>query len=376
MKKFLKALLVLLAMFMIVACSADNGDKPEDPVAPENGEKEETPPAADGKTYEIGVAIYQFDDNFMTLYRTELEKYFGELGEKDGNTYNVEIVDSANDPAKQNEQLNNFLSQGKDLIIANLVSPSGADVFLNAAKDADVPVVLINREPAVDTLEIFPGKTTYVGVDARQSGTYQGEIIAALDNKGDINGDGVVKYLMILGDTENVDAQQRTQYSIEALEKEIKTERLGPGLRANWKAEEAQPLVANALTQFGDEVEVIFANNDGMGLGALTSIEAAGRKVNEDIYLVSVDALDEVVELVLEGKYTGTVLNDHFNQSHTAAEVAVKLLNGEEVEAYYWHDYVKVLTADDAKLVRKDFRTETIEQYKERMETITDKPID
>lgn len=374
MKKLLKALLALMALFMLVACA--NEAKPaEGEKEPETTEKEGEK-AAEGKTYEIGVAIYQFDDNFMTLYRNELEKYFGELGEKDGNTYNVEIVDSANDPAKQTEQLNNFLSQGKDLIIANLVSPSGADVFLQSAKDADVPVVLINREPDVETLTIFPGKTTYVGVDARQSGTYQGEIIAELENKGDINGDGVVKYLMLLGDTENVDAQQRTQYSIEALEKSIKTERLGEGLRANWKAEEAQPLVANALTQFGNDVEVVFANNDAMGLGALQSIEAAGRKVGEDIYLVSVDALKEVVDLVLEGKYTGTVLNDHFNQAHTAADVALKLLNGEEVEAYYWHDYVKVLSAKDAELVRKDFRTETVEQYKERMKTINDKPIE
>lgn len=373
MKKLYKVLVLALVAFLVVACGpANNNPGNNDDNNPGNNND----PAPTGETYDIGVAIYQFDDNFMTLYRTELEAYFKELGAADGNTYNVEIVDSANDPSKQNEQLNTFLSQGKDLVIANLVSPSGADVFLNAAKDADVPVVLINREPAVDTLSIFPGKTTYVGVDARQSGTYQGEIIADLADKGDLNGDGVVKYLMILGDTENVDAQQRTQYSIEALEKVIDTERLGPGLRANWKGEEAQPLVANALTQFGDDVEVIFSNNDGMGLGALTSIQAAGRVVNEDIYIVSVDALEDVVDLVLEGKYTGTVLNDHFNQARTAADVAVKLLNGEEVEPYYWHDYVKVLTAEDAELVRKDFRTETIDEYKERMETIDDKPIE
>ncbi len=370
MKKLFKLVLVLLISLLIVGCTTDK----QEPTPPTNGGTEKPP--VEKKTYEIGVAIYQFDDNFMTLYRTELEKYFKELGTKDNVTYNVEIVDSANDPNKQNEQLNTFLTQEKDLIIANLVSPSGADVFLNAAKAKGTPVVLINREPSVDTLTIFPGKTTYVGVDARQSGTFQGEIIADLPNKGDINGDGVVKYIMLLGDTENVDAQQRTQYSIEALEKSIKTERLGQGLRANWKAEEAQPLTANALQQFGKDIEVVFANNDGMGLGALQSINAAGRVVGEDIYIVSVDALQEVVDLVLDKKYTGTVLNDHFNQAHTAADVAVKLLNGEDVEPYFWHDYVKVMTADDAKLVRKDYRTETIEKYKARLETIKDKPIE
>lgn len=374
MKNLFKLFLMALVAALLISCTPSNPAETPDETPGETGGTE-TPDPSGSETYEIGVAIYQFDDNFMTLYRTELEKYFKEL-EADGNTYNVEIVDSSNDPVKQTEQLNNFITQGKDIIIANLVEPQGADVFLQSARDADVPVVLINREPGVDTLEIFPGKTTYVGVDARQSGTYQGEIIADLPNKGDLNGDGVVKYIMVVGDTGNVDAKQRTQYSIEALEKVIKTERLGPALRANWKAEEAQPLVANALAQYGDEIEVIFANNDAMGQGALIALQSAGRTVNEDIYIVSVDALEDVVTLVLEGEYTGTVLNDHFNQSHTAADVALKLLKGEEVEAYYWHDYVKALTEDDVALTRKEYRTETIEEYKLRMEKINDKEIE
>lgn len=375
MKKLLKALLVLLAALMIVACSADT---PEEPVDETPGqETDDTPAPEGGETYEIGVAIYQFNDNFMTLYREELESYFGELGAADGNTYNVEIVDGSNDQAKQVDQLNNFIAQGKDLIIANMVSPQGADVFLQSAKDADIPVVLINREPLTTaTMEIWPGKTTYVGVDARQSGRYQGQIIANLDNSGDINGDGKVSYIMIMGDTENVDAQQRTQYSIEELENTIETELLGERLRGDWDMTKGQELAANALAQFGDEIEVIFANNDAMGQGALTAINAAGRTVGEDIYIVSVDALDAVVELVVAGEYTGTVLNDHYNQSHTAADVAVMLLNGEDVAPYYWHDYVMIKTAADAELVRKDYRTETVEESNERRALLEDKEID
>ena len=71
-----------------------------------------TPVHAEGQTYEIGVAIYQYNDNFMTLFRNELEKYFKELGEKDGNTYNLEFQDGKNDQATQTEQLNNFIAQG------------------------------------------------------------------------------------------------------------------------------------------------------------------------------------------------------------------------------------------------------------------------
>lgn len=405
MKKFLALLLAALMLVSLAACAPAKDEKEEKPseteaeeVKEDNKEteaeaeevkeeteaevkeeteaevKEETEAevkedAKEGKTFEIGVAIYQFNDNFMTLYRQELETYFGELGEKDGNTYNLDFQDGKNDQGTQTDQLNNFITQGKDLIIANFVDPTGADQIITSAKDANIPVVLINREPKeISTMEIWPGKTTYVGVDARQSGIYQGEIIAALKNKGDINGDGKVNYIMIMGDAGNVDAEQRTEFSVKTLEKSIKTEILGEAQRGNWDQTKGGEIAANALSQYGEEIEVIFCNNDGMALGAVQSIEAAGRKINEDIYIVGVDALPEVIDLMKENKFTGTVLNDHFNQAHTAAEIAVKLLNGEEVAPYIWHDYVKVTKPEEAELKRLEYREETIDEYVKRLE--------
>lgn len=382
MKKLLVILLAAIMVIGLVGCGpAEEAKKDAEELVEEVKDAaedvkeeveeavEEVKEAVEGKaSFEIGVAIYQYNDNFMTLYRKELEKYFGELGEKDGNTYNVDFQDGKNDQGTQTDQLNNFIAQKKDLIIANLVDPTGADQIIMAAKEAEIPVLLINREPKeTSTMEIWPGKTTYVGVDARQSGVYQGEIIADLDNKGDLNDDGKVSYIMIMGDAGNVDAEQRTQFSVETLAKTIDVEILGEAQRGNWDTAKGQEIAANALAQYGDEIEVIFCNNDGMALGAVQAVEAAGRTVNKDIYVVGVDALPEVVELITEGKFTGTVLNDHFNQSHTAAEVAIKMLNGEEVKPYIWHDYVKVMSAEDAALKRLEYREETIEEYLERL---------
>ena len=103
-----------------------------------------------------------------------------------------------------------------------------------------------------------------------------------------------------------------------------------------------QELVANALTQFGKDIEVIFCNNDGMALGAAQALKDAGRVVGEDVYLLGVDALTECVEMIGNGEMTGTVLNDHLGQSHAAVDVAVQLLYGEDIEDYYWLNYVKV----------------------------------
>ena len=287
----------------------------------------------------IGIAIYQFADNFMTLYRTELVRY---LTEDCGiPAENITVMDGKNDQAEQTNQIDGFIADNVDVMILNLVQSTSAATVVQKADAAGIPVVFINREPSEEDMKLSD-KICYVGADARQSGTFQGEIIAETENHGDFNGNGVVDYVMIMGDPENVDAKYRTEFSIKALEDAgLKTTELYKQ-RGDWDQTKGQELAATALTQFGNDVDVIFCNNDAMALGAYQAIVDAGRTVGEDIYLVGVDALDEVQEMVKEGKVTGTVLNDHIGQSHTAADAAIKAANGETLEKYYWVDYVKV----------------------------------
>ncbi len=304
------------------------------------------------KTYKVGCSIYNFDDNFMTLYRNEIEAYFKTL-ETDTVKYDITMADGKNDMAEQTNQVQNFITQGMDVIILNLVQTSSADAVIDMVVEAGIPLILINREPLAydkdgNTLdEAYEGilnnpGVCYVGADARQSGTFQGEIVAALPDHGDINGDGVINYIMIEGDLENIDAQYRTEFSIKALtDAGYKVNCLDDQV-GNWQQAKGQELAANALTAHGYDVEVVFCNNDGMALGAVAAIEAAGRVVGEDIYVLGVDALEEAVQLIKAGEMTGTVLNDHIGQSHKAVEVAIAALNGEEIENYYWVDYVKV----------------------------------
>lgn len=329
MKKIISLLLVLAMILTLAACGSSSGS------------------SSAAKTYKIGVAIYQYNDNFMTLYRQEIENYFKTL-ETDSVKYEITMVDGKNDMGEQTNQIDTFITQKMDAIICNLVQTSSAESIIDKVVAADIPLILINREPLGETDESYPGivdndKVCYVGADARQSGTYQGEIVAALPNKGDMNGNGVVDYVMIEGDPENPDAQYRTQFSIKALEDagvkvNCLTDQIG-----NWDQAKGQEIAAAALAQYGDEIDVIFCNNDGMALGAAAAIEAAGRKVGEDILLLGVDALDECKEMVEKGTMTGTVLNDHIGQSHTAVDVTIKALNGEKIDNYYWVDYVKVV---------------------------------
>ena len=146
---------------------------------------------------------------------------------------------------------------------------------------------------------------------------------------------------------ENIDAQYRTEYSIKALTDAGKEVECLYEYLDNWDQTTAQQDVANALAQYGEKIEVVFCNNDAMALGALQSLQQAGRTVGKDVYLVGVDALKEAVQNVVDGKMTGTVLNDDVGQATKAAEATQLFVEGKDVEEYYWVDYVKV-TAENA----------------------------
>ena len=342
MKKILSLALASLMVLSLFACAKKEA-APATEVAATSGPK----------TVKVGVSIYKFDDAFMTLYRNEIEKYFKTLNTAD-TTYQVTIMDGKNDQAEQSNQIDNFIAQKYDVLILNLVQSTAAATVMDKCAAAGIPTIFINREPSEADMNShntgdFAGKFTYVGADARQSGKFQGELIADLANKGDLNGDGKLQYVMIEGDPENVDAQYRTEFSISqykaksGLDVECLEDQVGM-----WDRPKGQEIAANALSQHGDKIEVIFCNNDDMALGAKVAIENAGRKINEDIYLVGVDALAEAVDAVIAGTMTGTVLNDHIGQSHTAVDCAVKAVKGEKIDLYNWVDYVKV-TPENAK---------------------------
>ena len=106
MKKILALVLALTMVFALCACGQQAAPAPAASAAPAASE---APAAAGPKTYKVGVAIYQFTDNFMTLYRNEIVDYFKTL-ETDDVKYEVTVVDGKNDMATQTDQIRSFLT--------------------------------------------------------------------------------------------------------------------------------------------------------------------------------------------------------------------------------------------------------------------------
>ena len=296
------------------------------------------------KTYKVGVSIYKFGDNFMTLYRAEIESYFKSL-ETDKVKYDVTIMDAKGDMNEQASQVDDFISQKFDVMIINLVQSSSADLITQKAKAAKIPCVYINREPSEDDMKAWK-KICYVGSDVRQFGSYKGEIIRDLPDHGDADSDGVVRYARIRGNPECIDNNFQFEFCTRELDiAGIQVEELFN--RIGWNAAQGQELATDALMEFSDKVDVIFCDYDDMAIGAIPAIKAAGRIVGKDIYLVGADAIPEALAAVAAGDMTGTIFNDYAAQAHAAVDAAIRYINGEDVDTYIWVNYVKI-TADNA----------------------------
>ena len=113
-RDFIKASAVVGAAGVLTACGGSSSSTAASSVAASSTAAASSEAAASGSA-NIGVCIYQFADNFMTLYRTDLEEYLKDMG------YAVTIVDGKNDQNTQTEQINTFLQQGVDVLIINPV---------------------------------------------------------------------------------------------------------------------------------------------------------------------------------------------------------------------------------------------------------------
>ena len=176
-RDFLKASAVVGAAGVLTACGGSSASTAASSTAASTAASSTA--AASGSA-NIGVCIYQFADNFMTLYRTDLEEYLKDMG------YSVTIVDGKNDQNTQTEQINTFLQQGVDVLVINPVQTTSAQTIVDTIKPSETPIVFINREPDKSVLDSYADKCCYVGADARQSGTYQGELILETETQGEI----------------------------------------------------------------------------------------------------------------------------------------------------------------------------------------------
>jgi len=270
----------------------------------------------------IGVTIYKYDDNFMALMRKEIDKEAKQLK-------GIELLmnDSQNAQSIQNDQVDVLLSKGVKALAINLVDPSAAPTIIGKAKPDNIPVVFFNKDPGGKAIGSYD-MAYYVGTDPKESGIIQGDLIAkqwkAMPAM-DLNKDGKIQFVLLKGEPGHPDAEARTKYVVDQLNKQgIQTEQLfmDTGM---WDAAMAKDKTDAWLSSSrANDIEVIISNNDGMALGALEATKAHGKKLP----IFGVDALPEALQLIKKGELAGTVLNDGVNQGKAVVQLSNNLAQG------------------------------------------------
>lgn len=305
-------------------------------------------------TVRIGVALYQQSDTFISSISNQLETLAKEISAQENIKLTLSIVDARSSQSTQNNQVEYFFEQNFDVVCINVVDRTAAAVLIEQAKDADVPLVFFNRQPVEADLSLWD-QVYYVGSQGAQAGIIQGQqVIEAWNDETltiDTNGDGILQYVMLEGEPGHQDTLLRTEYAIKTItQNRISTQKLA-SYAASWQRGQAQAKVDTWIKEFGDEIEVIFANNDDMALGAIDAYQSTEYDLP---FIVGVDGTQSALNAIQVGTLQGTVYNDNQAQASALLHLALALANEQAVEEvveltdgkYVWCEYKSITAAN------------------------------
>ena len=351
MKKVIALALALVMALGLVACGSAAPATETTAAAAEGDAVVETTAAAAeaaGVDGEVSIFWYTFGDTYLSSVRSAMNAAWDAAGIK------YHDYDANNSQTTQTEQIQTAITKGTAVLVVNIVDASSDDAtqaIVDMAEQAGIPLVFFNRSVSEEIVSAYD-KAAYVGTDYTQAGHMQGEMIGTyvLENYDalDLNGDGEISYVMFKGQEGNMEADARTQYGVEDADK-VLTEAGKPALvfyddanpskylldaNGAWSAEQGQNLMQTLLSKYsednGNMVELVIANNDDMGLGAISALQNAGynKEGGKYIPVFGVDATDAAKEAIAAGSMTGTIKQDAEGMANAVVAISQNLATG------------------------------------------------
>jgi len=282
------------------------------------------PAAARAELPRVGICAYSSRDTFIG-------SLLGQIRERSQGTLDFQIVYAQNDQNRQNDQVLQMIADGVDILAVNPVDRVSAVYLIALARQHNLPLILFNREPLREDLAAYDN-AYYVGIDPRQQGELQGKLAAdyfRAHPEQDLNGDGIIQYVLLRGEPGHQDAELRSLFSVRALtQKDKRVQKLAEE-NAYWEKGLGQERMAMLLNVYGHRVELVIANNDDMALGAIDALKAAGYFAGaQTIPVIGVDATAPAMEAIAQGALYGTVENDAAQQAQAVVELAALLAAG------------------------------------------------
>jgi len=264
---------------------------------------------ATASSYTIGFAVSTTNNPFFVAMENGVKQEAQKLGIK------VIVDDGNNDPSTQLNQVQDLIQQKVNAIILNPADSQALSSAVQAANQAKIPVITLDRSVTSGTV------STFIASDSVAAGKMAAdELIKALNGKGQ-----VVELQGILGTSAERDREK-------GFDQEIAT---ASGIQvvarqtAKFDRSTALNVMQNIL-QAHPDVNGVFAQNDEMALGALKAIQQAGKK---NIAIVGIDGEQEAVQDVQSGLLYADIAQQPTQEGVLGVDNALKLIKGQSVDA-------------------------------------------
>jgi D-xylose transport system substrate-binding protein len=322
-----KKLLIILAAGLIallaltaVSCGGDDDDEASGDTAAATGDEGDTGTGGGG---EGSIWVLLPDSASSDRWEQDDRRFFEEAFEAEGVEYN--IVNAEGDANTQLQQAEQAINAGaKVILLVNLSSESGATI-IETARDADVKVVDYDRLTAAGG-----GADVYVSFDNVAVGQTMadtvGPVIDELEGTPKVvmmNGGPTDNNSKLFKEGYNESGDYAVSKKADAGEWEVVADQDVP----DWDNQQALTLFEQILVAQNNEVDAVFAANDGIAGAVVSALKSANQ---EPIPLSGQDATASGIQNILAGWQTMTVYKPIKAEADAAAKAALALLNGED----------------------------------------------
>ena len=211
--------------------------------------------------------------------------------EADKRGVTLKFTDAQSKTDKQKKDVRTLVAMGVDAIILAPIVKTGWDQVLQEAKDAGIPVVLVDRGIEVKDESLY---ATLIASDFIEEGRMAGEWLAKKTG-------GTCKIVQLEGEPGSDPAIDRKKGFEEAIAKHAGMKIIA-SQTAMFKRSEGRKVMADLINAHGKNIGAVYAHNDDMAIGAIQALEAAGMKPGTDVIVLSIDAIKDAFQAMIDGK--------------------------------------------------------------------------
>jgi ribose transport system substrate-binding protein len=290
------------------------------------------PPLEAKERYKVGFAQSESNNPWRIAETKSFQDTAGECG------WDLIVTDAGGSAAKQVADVDSMISQGIDVLFLPPREEAPLVPAVMRAKVAGVPVFLVDRSVDANAAKAGQDYVAFLGSDFVDQGRRVAEWV--MENfEGDA---GVI--IQLEGTTGSSPANDRKRGFDEAIAADDRFEIVAS--QSGDFARDAGRQVMETLLQAHPEVNVVYAHNDEMAIGAIQALEAAGRTPGGDVMVVSIDGTRDALQAIIDGKMGVTVESSPFF-GPLSCETMKRYAAGETIEEWVRVED-RIFTAENA----------------------------